>query len=93
MIWPILLIVWFLAWETFALFTKERYCLSLSRWTWRKTAWQVTIYRPGPPDPRPFEIGKPIFWFTFRPLRILLFIGMSWATLHLSFGECAFGVC
>jgi len=29
----------------------------------------------------------------FPVLRVPLFIGLTWATLHLSFGECAFGVC
>ncbi|KKN05433.1 hypothetical protein LCGC14_1087280 [marine sediment metagenome] len=86
MMW-IIFIVWFLAWETIALATKEKYFASLSRWTWRKTAWQVTIRFPRKED---WNLDV---YFTMRPLRILLFIGMSWATIHLSFGECALGVC
>ena len=84
----IIFIVWFLVWETIALATKEKYFGSLSRWTWRKTAWRVKL-RLVPKSWR----EDPDTYFTFRPLRILLFIGMSWATIHLSFGECALGVC
>ena len=88
MMW-IIFIVWFAVWETIALATKEKYFASLSRWTWRKTAWQVKVYRT-----ENYEWGQmKNIRFTFRPLRILIFIGMSWATIHLSFGECAFNLC
>lgn len=30
---------------------------------------------------------------TLRPLRVLLFVFMAWLTIHLSFGECALGLC
>lgn len=85
MMW-IIFIIWFLAWETFTLLTKEKYYPSLSRWTWRQTArWKIKL------DPPICIWGKCID--RILPLRIVLFIGMSWATIHLSFGECAFGLC
>ncbi len=86
MMW-VILIVWFIAWETIALLSKERYYPSLSRWVWRKTAWQVTVRWP-----RSTRWNYDVY-FTCKPLRVILFIAMSWATIHLSFGECAFGLC
>ncbi len=68
---------YFLTFEIFTLVTKEKYYPSLSRWTWRQTARWNPKVR-----------GKGIM-----PLRIVLLIGMTWATLHLSFGECAFNIC
>ena len=92
------MIVWvgfgilFLVYETYAIATKEKTVPTLSRTIWRLTSWRVTVYRPGPPDPRPFEDGEPVLWFTFRPLRIALFGFMVWLTIHFT-GECALGVC
>ncbi len=74
-------IAWFVVFETFTLLTKEKYYPSLSRWTWRKTAWQIKWKT---------EAG---FAFSMRPLRIPLFIGLAWVAIHLPFGECAFNLC
>ena len=74
-------ISWFIVFEAFTLLTKEKYYPSLSRWVWRKTTWQVRWKT---------EAG---FVISTRPLRILLLVGMSWAIIHLSFGECAFNLC
>ncbi len=88
-VWPVL-IIWFLVWETFTLLTKEKYYPSLSRWTWRQTArWK--IYLDPPIRVKFWRVDKTIP--RILPLRILVFIGMSWATIHLSFGECAFNFC
>ena len=79
------MIVWagvlllFLLYEGYALATKEKNLPTLSRTIWRLTSWEVTL-----PGPR---------YTTVRPLRIALFIFMVWLTIHLSFGECALGVC
>ncbi len=90
MMWPIL-IIWFLVWETISIATKEKYFPTLSRWTWRQTArWKIEL------DPPLIEIefGKrKLVIDRILPLRIVLFIGMTWGTIHLSFGECAFGLC
>lgn len=85
------MIVWvglgilFLVYETYAIVTKEKKIPTLSRTIWKLTAWQVEVE---------FEwriLG--VVYFTFRPLRIVLFGFMVWLTIHLSFGECAFGIC
>ncbi len=69
----------FLVYETYAIATKEKKIPTLSRTIWKLTAWEVRL-----PGPRPT---------TIKPLRILLFGLMVWLTIHLSFGECAFGLC
>jgi hypothetical protein len=74
-------LVTFLALETYALYTKEEQFPSLSRTIWILTSrWQVRLdwIRPG---------------FTFAPMRVAIFIFLSWLTIHLSFGECALGIC
>ena len=79
------MIVWvgfgilFLVYETYAIATKEKTVPTLSRTIWRLTSWQVTL-----PGPRPT---------TVRPLRVLLFGFMVWATIHLVWGPCAWGIC
>lgn len=80
MMW-VALIIWFLVWEIVALATREKHFPTLSRWTWRQTArWEIWVVV----RKRPRRI---------LPLRIILFVGMSWATIHLSLGECALGIC
>jgi hypothetical protein len=79
----------FLIYEGYALATKEEKIQSLSRTIWNFTAEpQVTV---------DFWIeawpGGKYVQFTMRPLRWPIFGIMAWATIHLSFGECAFGLC
>ncbi len=85
---------WFLLWEGIALLTKEKWIPTLSRTIWRWTAWQTGGWKvdfwiemlPGGYNVM-FKVP------TFRPLRWVVFVTGIWATLHLSFGECAFGIC
>ena len=72
--------VTFLILEIYALYTKEAQYPSLSRTIWRLTAWQV-------------QLDWIAEGFTFRPLRVALFIFLQWVVLHLSLGECALGLC
>jgi len=73
------LLVLFLFYEGVALATRERKIPTLSRTIWKLTSWEVRL-----PGPRYTKI---------KPLRIALFFFMVWLTIHLSFGECAFGLC
>ncbi len=73
------LLVLFLFYEGYALFTKEKSLPTLSRTIWKLTSWEVTL-----PGPRYTKI---------KPLRIALFFFMVWLTIHLVLGPCALGVC
>ena len=84
------MIVWFglgvlfLIYEIYAIVTKEKKFPTLSRTIWNLTAWQVVWE---------FEFRGKRRRVTARPLRWIVFGIMTWATLHLSLGECAFGLC
>lgn len=81
------MIVWFgfaalfLIYEGYAILTKERYTPTLSRTIWRLTDWTLWM--------RIADLGE----MRIKPLRWLLFAIMAWATIHLVFGPCAFGIC
>ena len=49
--------------------------------TLSRTIWRITSWQ--------IKAGN----LTSRPLRVIMFIFLSWVTIHLSFGECAFGLC
>ena len=71
---------WFVVWESYALLTHQKRIKSLSATIWHWTGkWNVKLLGPR--------------YTNIKPLRILTGIIIIWLFFHLSFGECAFGIC